>query len=215
MIKTICIRGPFTREPFIRAEQFSVPPGLRGGGARRGTRPGPQSLIVQFLTNGGVTPSLDPTPGRDVVDGDVPIDHEFLKIAEAEPESEIPSDAHDDDLSFKVASLEHCWPVPSHPTQAYQTTSTAFATLPEILLNRRFCEHQKSNGFKLKRMIGSAVNSTNSIGVRERCPRTCDSTRRLRMKPCCVAEEVCAAIHGWKGLWIERIQDVSRKPYVE
>ncbi len=63
-------------------------------------------------------------------DAQVPLDHELLKVAKAEAEPEIPPDAHDDDSNFEMASLEQRWPVPSHPAQAYQTTSIAFATLP-------------------------------------------------------------------------------------
>ena len=70
------------------------------------------------------------SPDRDVVDAQVPLDHELLKVAEAEAEPEIPPDAHDDYLGFEMASLEQRRAVPSHPAQAYQTTSIAFATLP-------------------------------------------------------------------------------------
>lgn len=67
-----------------------------------------------------------------MIDGDVPLDHEVLKISKAEPESKVPPDAHDYDLGLKMPSLENCWPVPWHLQQAYQATSTAFATLPEV-----------------------------------------------------------------------------------
>ena len=56
-----------------------------------------------------------------MVDAQVPLDHELLKVAEAQAEPEIPPDAHDDDLSFEMASLEQRRAVPSHPAQAYQT----------------------------------------------------------------------------------------------
>ena len=41
-----------------------------------------------------------------MVDSNLPLDHELLKISKAESESEIPPDAHDDNLGLKMASLK-------------------------------------------------------------------------------------------------------------
>ena len=66
-----------------------------------------------------------------MIDGEVPLGHEFFQVPEAEPKPKIPADTQDDDLGFKISPFEQCWPVPMHEPQAHQTGSITLAPLPE------------------------------------------------------------------------------------
>ena len=73
--------------------------------------------------------ALNPSPYRDMVNGEVPFRHDLLQIAICERVSQVPPNAQEDDHVFKMSSAEECWPFSGHDTP-YQITSTAFATEP-------------------------------------------------------------------------------------
>jgi hypothetical protein len=65
-----------------------------------------------------------------VIDREATFGHHFLQIAITECEAKIPSDTQDDDLSFKMTSLEQRWPIPPHARQSLSDRPTGFATHP-------------------------------------------------------------------------------------
>jgi hypothetical protein len=71
-----------------------------------------------------------PAPDHDVIDTEIPLCHDFLQITQAKPISEIPAHAHDDDLGFEMALLEHRWLAPSHARESVSDSSNRYATHP-------------------------------------------------------------------------------------
>ena len=85
------------------------------------TRSSSAVRLPQFRTTAAVQfrrVPLNPTPDRDVIHAEVALRHDFFQIPQAEAEPEIPPDAQDDDLGFKMPSLKQRWPVPSHAVQS-------------------------------------------------------------------------------------------------
>jgi hypothetical protein len=58
--------------------------------------------------------TLNPPPNCDVVAAQVALGHHFFQIPKTQAEAKVPSDTQNDDLSFKMTSLEQRWPFPPH-----------------------------------------------------------------------------------------------------
>ena len=73
---------------------------------------------------------LDPAPNRNVIYMHIPLGHDLLEIAQAQRISQIPANAQDDDLGFKMSPLKQRWPVLSHERPSLSDSFRRFATLP-------------------------------------------------------------------------------------
>jgi hypothetical protein len=64
-----------------------------------------------------------------VIHAEVPLAHDFFQVSKAEAESEIPTDAEDDDLGFEMSSPKLRWPVLSHIGRSLSDPLDGFATV--------------------------------------------------------------------------------------
>src|ERR1044071_8895426 len=60
------------------------------------------------------TVMLDPAPDGGMVDGQASFRHQLLKVTQAQAESAVPSDAHDDDVRLELSLPEQRWPAGLH-----------------------------------------------------------------------------------------------------
>jgi hypothetical protein len=121
--------------PELRAAQRTVrlidPPGPIGAA---------QIAANSLIQNRRI--ALDPTPDRDVVNGEVPLGHDLLQIAVRQGVSQVPADAQEDDHVFEMSPSEQRWPFLSHDKR-YQISSSRLQQNPvlgvTLLLEARTC----------------------------------------------------------------------------
>ena len=80
--------------------------------------------ITALLGKGGV--GVDPPPDRDMVNGEVPLRHDPLKVTIREGVSEVSANTQEDDHIFEMPPPEQCRPFSGHDAP-YQISSIASA----------------------------------------------------------------------------------------
>src|SRR5262245_47849369 len=58
--------------------------------------------------------TLNPTPDRDMIDGEASLRHDLLQVAVCQGIAQIPPNAQENNYVFKMPTAEQCWPSSGH-----------------------------------------------------------------------------------------------------